>query len=142
MARKFLEDVAISDVAFSASAPSLNKLFSECCLALEETMADLKTLRSAKAKSITIEAPLLEKLLYSFLSELVFLKDSERLLFKSAKAAVSETKNGWKLKAKLRGEKINRRKHVLRNDVKAVTMHLFKIAKTKKSWKATVVLDI
>ncbi|MFA4906904.1 MAG: archease [archaeon] len=142
MAHKFLEDVAISDIAFSTSAPSLNKLFSECAFALEETMADLKTLRSAKAKSITIEADLPEKLLYSFLSELVFLKDSKGLLFKSAKCRVSESKKGWKLRAQLRGEKINRRRHVLRNDVKAVTMHLFKITKTKRGWKATAVLDI
>ena len=45
----------------------------------------------------------------------------------------------------MRGEEIDRERHALRNDVKAVTMHMFGVKKARGKggrWEATVVLDI
>jgi len=46
------------------------------------------------------------------------------------------------LKAKAKGEPIDRERHGLRNDVKAVTMHMFGVKHEGARWRATVVLDI
>ena len=40
------------------------------------------------------------------------------------------------------GEVIDRERHELLVDVKAVTMHHFKVEETAEGWTATVVLDI
>jgi len=42
----------------------------------------------------------------------------------------------------LEGEAIEPQKHRLIVDVKAVTMHLFRVTKTTQGWEAVVVLDI
>ena len=47
-----------------------------------------------------------------------------------------------KLIAILEGDTINPEKQQLENDIKAVTMHMFKVKKEKNNWKATVVVDI
>lgn len=142
MPYKFLEDVAIADIAFSARAGTLGKLFSECAMALEECMVDRDTLRQKKQKTIKISAGNPDKLLFDFLSELVFIKDSKRMLFKKFSCKVSEKGDDYLLHAKCFGEKIVPKRMLLRNDVKAVTRHMFKIQKAKRGWKALVVLDI
>ncbi len=40
------------------------------------------------------------------------------------------------------GEKIDSGKHDLVVDVKAVTLHRFRVEKTQRGWEAVVILDI
>ena len=77
-------------------------------------------------------------LLYNFLSELVFIKDSGQLIFSKVKVLIKK----GKLKAVLFGDKINPGKQELRNDIKAITLHMFNLEKTKNNFKARVVVDI
>jgi SHS2 domain-containing protein len=44
--------------------------------------------------------------------------------------------------AEARGEEIDRQKHELSVDVKAVTLYRFGVVETEGGWKATVVLDL
>jgi SHS2 domain-containing protein len=48
----------------------------------------------------------------------------------------------FELKAKCKGEKINREKHETRTAVKSCTYHQMKIEKVKNEWKAQAILDI
>jgi SHS2 domain-containing protein len=50
--------------------------------------------------------------------------------------------NSLRLTADARGETINPDKHDLIVDVKAVTLHRFKVERTARGWEALVVLDI
>ena len=52
------------------------------------------------------------------------------------------TGRGFRLTCEMDGEAIDRERHALRNDVKAVTMHMFGVKKAGPRWVATVVLDI
>lgn len=54
----------------------------------------------------------------------------------------SNQDNGLRLTADARGEMLNPDKHDLIVDVKAVTLHRFKVARTAGGWEALVVLDI
>ena len=80
-------------------------------------------------------------MLYDFLSEILFLKDSKYTVFKKVKVSITQN-NKYQLKAVLEGDTINPEKQQLENDIKAVTMHMFKIEKIKSGYKATVVVDI
>ena len=53
-------------------------------------------------------------------------------------------REGHALDCVMLGEEIDRERHALRNDVKAVTMHMFGVKKKGRRgwWEATVVLDI
>lgn len=138
---RFLEDVAIADIAFEAYGKDFNKLFENAAFAIFELSANLKTIDAKKKLEFELKNEKIENLLYDFLSEILFLKDSKYMVFKNVKVEIKENKH-FELKAILEGDTINPQKQQLENDIKAVTMHMFEIKKEKKGYKATVVVDI
>jgi SHS2 domain-containing protein len=137
---KFLPDVALADIAFEAESNTVDGLFETCAIAITEIMVDPKTIRPTTERKITLESESLDRLLYDFMTELIVIKDVDSLLFGIFDVGVSE--KGTSLTAVARGEAIDRDRHRLRNDVKAVTMHLFGVRHQGRTWKTTVVLDI
>ena len=140
MTFKYLPDVALADIAFQAESGSVEGLFQSCALAVTDIMVDPKTLGNRMERRFRVQSPDLDRLLYDFLTELIVVKDVDSLLFGEfdIKIDLSETS----LSAVAKGEPIDRERHRLRNDVKAVTMHLFGVEREGDRWRATVVLDI
>ena len=139
---KILEDVAIADIAIEAYGKNLNELFENTALAIFEESADLKKVDNKENKIIKIKANNVEDLLFDFLSEILFLKDKDSFLFKKSVVKMKDTNGKFSLDSELFGEKIDREKHELRNDIKAITLHMFKVEKTKQGYKAVVVIDV
>ena len=139
-AHKFLDHTA--DVLFQAEAPTLNELFEQCALALQETQVDYKKVKPVKAIKITGKNKKLEYLLFDFLDDLLFYKDSKQLVFNRFEVEIEEKKEVYLLSCKAYGQKLDVKKHDPRVDVKAITMHLFEIKKVKSGWKAQVLVDI
>jgi SHS2 domain-containing protein len=83
-----------------------------------------------------------EHLLYDFLSEIIFIKDTKGFLASKIKATVKKTGDSFSLTSVLMGENIDRKRHDLRNDLKAITMHMFEIKQEGRKWKARIVVDI
>ena len=141
---KFLEDVAIADIAYEAYGKNLNELFENAALAIFELSANLKTVEAKKKLEIKLENEKIENLLYDFLSEILFLKDSKYMVFRNVKVKINEDKkkNDFKLISALEGDKINSKKQKLENDIKAITMHMFELNKVKNGYQARIVVDI
>jgi len=139
MPYKFLEDVTYADVAFEARGKTLSELFRESALALFESMANTKTVKPAIKKEITLNADTIERLLFEFLEDIIVMKDTDTMVFHDLNVAVDEAKKS--VHATIQGDKINQKTQELHQDVKAVTMHYFKVEK-QKEWIARVVLDI
>lgn len=137
---RFLPDVALADIAFEASSASASGLFRAAAEAMTEVMVDRRTLRPRVTRRLRLQAEDIDRLLYDFLTELIVLKDVDLLLFKEFAVHVDEERHA--LDAKVAGEVIDRKRHGLKNDVKAVTMHMFGVRREGGGWKATVVLDI
>lgn len=138
---RFLEDVAIADIAYEAYGKDLNELFENAALAIFELSADIETIDAKEKIEFELENEKIDNLLYDFLSEILFFKDSKYMVFKYVHVTINEGKKN-KLKAILEGDKINPEVQHLENDIKAVTMHMFEVKKEKNQWKATVVVDI
>ena len=141
MKYKFIPELATADVAFEAYGKTVEELFVNAALAVSETMVKLDTVNPKIEKKLTFENEKLEQLLFDFLEEIVFIKDADYMLFSEFEVKI-EKNNKYKLTVTLRGEEINPEKHVLGNDVKAITMHQFKVEQTKDGWKATVIVDV
>jgi SHS2 domain-containing protein len=137
---RYLPEVALADVAFEAESSTVDGLFEECARAITDVMVDPKSLRTTTERKFAVESEDLDRLLYDFMTELIVVKDVDSLLFREFEVSVSP--GGRSLRATARGEPIDRGRHRLRNDVKAVTMHLFGIKPSDGGWKTTVVLDI
>lgn len=140
MGHRFLPDVALADIAFEATSSSVSGLFESCAVAVTDIMVDPRTVRTKVVRKFELRSESLDRLLYDFLTELIVVKDVDSLLFASYDVDVAP--DGKSLRAQAKGEPIDRKRHGLRNDVKAVTMHMFGVSHAGRTWKATVVLDI
>lgn len=139
---KFIEEIAIADIAFEVTAPTLDKLFEEAGMAASDIMVNPKTVKAKLKKTLKMSANTVENLLYDFLSELIYLKDTKGLLFCKYSVKVKQVKNEWTLSCSATGDKIDRKRHDLRNDLKAITMHMFVVEQRERDWYARVVVDI
>jgi SHS2 domain-containing protein len=137
---RFLEDVAIADAAFQAEAETLGELFDTCAQATFEVMADTKTIRARHKEEVELAAQSLEELLFDWLAELIYLKDTHSLLFGRFDVHILE-KNGYTLTASAWGEPADQKRHKVRVDVKAVTYHLLEVKQMDGKWTAKVILD-
>lgn len=139
MPYQFLEDVTRADCAFESSGKTLSELFTSSATAVLDTMANTKTIKPIKTFTITKQEKTVEKLLFEFLEEIIFLKDRDAVVFCDITAHVDEKK--LSVTAELRGDSINSELQELHQDIKAVTMHYYTVVK-EKTWKARVVLDL
>ncbi|MCF7916751.1 MAG: archease [Candidatus Omnitrophica bacterium] len=143
MGFRYLEEISTSDVAFSAWGKTKQELFLAAAEATLFLMLDNpEAVKEKESIDINLENDNLEMLLFDYLQELIFYKDAKQLLLKSTKPKIKETDQGFLLKSKLKGERLDPQRHHLNADIKAVTLHQFKIEKNKDNWKATVVLDV
>jgi SHS2 domain-containing protein len=132
-----LLDIATADMAFSAYGKDLNELFANAAKAITSIMFDGKVGNKVSRK-IKIEAKEDIVLLQKWLSELVYLHDSEKLLFSDFDIKT----DGKKLSATVYGEKYDPKRHKFIIDIKAVTFHKMSIEKLAKGYKCTVVVDV
>ena len=143
MPYRYLEDIATADVAFDAWGDSQTDMFQAAADATMNVMLDdLASIANDQKKTINLTNNNIEMLLYDFLNEFIFFKDAEQLLLRTGKINITRQNEKYTLIADLFGQRIDRKKHDLTVDIKAVTMHRFKIQQTNNQWRATVVLDI
>lgn len=127
-----------ADIMFECYGKNLNELFENSAIACTDVMVERKSVGKKIRKEIQLQNDKIDDLLFAFLEEIIYLKDAELLLFKDFKVSVRD----GKLKAVCFGEEIDRKRHALKLDVKAVTLHKFEIKKTANGWRAVFILDI
>jgi SHS2 domain-containing protein len=140
---RYLPDVATADVAFEAWADSLEELFRSAADALMNTMVDdLGAIAAREIRTLEAEDSQTDMLLLQLLQEIIFFKDAERLLLRVHAVEILPRAGGQRMRAEMRGEEIDTARHNLAVDVKAVTLHRFRVERTARGWEATVILDI
>jgi SHS2 domain-containing protein len=128
-----------ADLGLRIQAADLNTLFDEAAQALfNAVVEDLAMVRPER--EITVELPRddLEYLLFDWLKALLFHFDTEHLLF--GKFAVSIDDAG--LHGRAWGEPLDRARHKLEHEVKAITYHGLVVEQTDDGWLAEVIVDI
>jgi SHS2 domain-containing protein len=76
------------------------------------------------------------------LQELIYYKDAERLMLRVKRVRIDEESRPFTLEGTAQGEVLDPERHHPRVDVKAVTLHQFRLEKTDPGWEAQVILDI
>lgn len=143
MPYRYLEDIAIADAAFEAWGDTVEELFRAAADATLAVMVqEVASIVPAEERALYLESDALDLLLFELLQEIIFYKDAEELFLRITGLRVQERDGGYVLDATARGEKIDPARHELLVDVKAVTLHRFRVEKTPKGWEATVILDI
>jgi len=140
---QYLEDIGTADIAFEATGRDLSELFTSAAAATMNVMIDnLDAIEPRETRRIELKDDAIDMLLFDFLQELIYFKDAERLLLRVREIRIEEKEGAYSLKATTAGEPLDPARHQQRADVKAVTLHNFRVEKTKGGWKASVILDI
>jgi len=141
---RFLDDIALADSAFEARGDTPSELCTAAARAVIDTMVDPSTVRPAATTRLTHRDDSLSAVLFDWLSDLVYLKDAERLAFHDAACTVSADPSGtlWTLDGTVSGEAIDPSRHELRADVKAITKHRYDVRQDAQGWTAMVVMDL
>ena len=139
---RFLEDIALADVAFEAEGDSVEELFRGATQALLETLADPVTVGTSWTRQITKVDEDVASLLFEWLSEIVYWKDAAGVVFHEAPLALTCEDRKWMLTSTLVGAPVNRQIQELGDDVKGITKHLYEVKQHGEQWTARVVLDV
>jgi len=143
MPYQYLEDSATADIAFEANGSTLSELFAAAADAVTNVMIeDLRSIAFQEGRVYEDRSEAIDFLLFDFLQELIYYKDSEQLILRAASVNIGESEQQYRLFAVFKGEPLNLDKHEQRVDVKAVTLHQFNVEKKKDTWHAHVILDI
>ncbi|MEE9555115.1 MAG: archease [candidate division Zixibacteria bacterium] len=137
---RIIEELPSADFIFDAFGENLEELFSNCAKACFFAMTDSDGVEPSSDFHFEVEGETSDDLLYSFISELIFLKDSESIFLSEFDIEID--KAGKSLKAVVRGEKIDYNKHVIKTDVKAATYHDLHIRDDNGRFMVRMILDL
>ncbi len=128
-----------ADLGLRMRAADLDALFAEAALALFSTLVeDLATVLPSERMKIELNGSDREYLLFDWLKELLFRFEGEHWLFSRFVVRVRDdglTGEAW-------GEPLDRGRHLLSHEVKAITYHGLKVEQTPEGWLAEVIVDI
>ena len=139
---RFLEEIALADIAFEAEGESLEEVFRGATQALLESMANPATVSGGWEHAIERSDVDPSALLSDWLSEMVYWKDAAGVVFREAPLTLTREGDVWLLRARLIGAPVDWQIQELHADVKGVTKHLYELKQTGDCWKARVVLDV
>ncbi len=143
MPYEFLEDIATADIAFQAWGTDLEETFISAADATMNVMVEeLNAIEPRERRELRLENDELDLLLFNFLQELIYYKDAEKLMLRVNQARVQSEARPYVLEAIACGETLDPERHHPRVDVKAVTLHHFRLEKTDRGWETLVILDI
>jgi len=127
-----------ADVGIVAYGADINQAFANAAKALFSLITELDDVEEILHRDTELVAPDQENLLVEWLNELIYLFDTENIVFKR----FDITKlNNTQLKARSYGEKVDSSKHRLKTGVKAATYHMLKVDK-ENGCKVQVLFDI
>ncbi len=103
-------------------------------------MVDLDRVEPREARALAVSAPDLERLLVHWLVDLLFVTETEGLVFAAFEVEVDEAAGS--LRALAHGEPFDPERHDAGYDVKAVTYHDLEVVREASGWRARVILDV
>lgn len=128
-----------ADLGLRVQAPDLDTLFAEAACALfSAVVEDLGTVEPRQKLEVNLSGDDRSYLLFDWLNELLYRFDTEHWLFGRFEVHIEENE----LKGTAWGEPLDRNRHALAHEVKAITYHGLRVEQTSKGWLAEVIVDI
>ncbi len=128
-----------ADLGLRVRAADLNTLFAEAGLALfAAILEDPGTVVASQPREVRLAGDDREYLLFDWLKTLLYHFDAEHLLLGRFEVRVQD--DG--LTGTAGGEPLDRARHELAHEVKAITYHGLRLEQTADGWLAEVIVDI
>jgi SHS2 domain-containing protein len=126
-----------ADILVRVNASSVEELFSESVSALMNVLygSDRK---NKTTKEISLSSENIDNLLVEFLSEILFLSETERFVVSSCSVSVL----GLSLHAQLTGEKFSQERHGMGTEVKGISYSGASVQKIAGGYQVDILLDV
>lgn len=130
-----------ADVGLRVRGADLNDLFRTAAEGVfDYIVINRAEVRAEKHESVSLDADSTEELLAAWLNELIFRCETKHRLFSRFDVRVADDGRG--LQAEIASEPIDRDRHILDHEVKAVTHHGLTLQRAGSGWLAELILDI
>ena len=153
MSWRFLDHTA--DVAVEIAAPGPRRLFAQALAAFTDTVTVLDRVEPREERRLRVAVPAgrtaLEDLMVEWLGELLYLFETEGLLFREAEVDLPDldrrppgaASREAVLTATARGEPYDPERHPIKVLVKGITYHQLEVRGAPgEGWRARVIFDI
>ncbi|QEE14719.1 archease [Promethearchaeum syntrophicum] len=133
-----------ADVWVHAWGKTFEEAIENCVYSLMETMFEGSIIESKITRDIVIEEETKGSLLVAFLSEFLYIFDTDYLIFNHVKIDPIITNSAGKIElhAKCQGEVFDQLKHIPDIEVKAITYSYLEINEEKNRTEIKIVYDI
>ena len=130
------------DVGIVVTALDRNRLYARAAVGLFWVLTDVEAVRDREAVDVSVEAADPESLMVRWLSELNVLHATQNVLFRRFDVDIRDTADGLHLDASAYGEPIDRDRHTVFTEIKAVTFHGMNVEDTGTGWRVQVIFDM
>ena len=128
-----------ADIGIQVFGADLTELFENAARGMFEIMTDIDTLKGKTHQAVDIEGDDWPDLMVNWLRELLYLWTGGVMLVKCADIqSISE----YKLSAKVTVDPYDPERHVIKEEIKAVTYHQIDVHKGSTSWKSKIIFDV
>jgi SHS2 domain-containing protein len=134
-----------ADLGLRIKAATLDELLVEAARGLLAMhVANPATIKPVQDRTISLAASDPSYLLFDWLSELLYIFETEKLLLCEFEVQCGGEVKGSELRltATCRGELMDNERHEMDHEVKAITYHGLKVEQTPQGWFAEVIVDI
>lgn len=131
-----------ADIGIRGFGGTIEEAFEEAAKAMTDVIVDVRTV--GKEKKEVIEATGTDEgaLFVAFLNQLLYIKDTKKLIFSTFIVKIEKQNGKLALKAKAAGTVLDSKKHNYKVDVKAATYSELKVAKQGARWVVQCIVDV
>jgi SHS2 domain-containing protein len=127
------------DAGIFVRASDLEEPFARAAWGMFYLITDINAVRPVDVEYVEVEATDLSALMLHWLSELNYRHVTEHRLFGQFEVIQTDEES---LVAVVRGEKLDRARHEMFTEIKAVTFHAMRIQCTDRGWEAQIIFDL
>lgn len=128
-----------ADVGLRAYGKTEEETYANAALGLMSLLCNLEGIQPLEEFEVRAEGPDAVELMVRWLHELLFLFDVEKRVFSEVRVVEHDETS---LRAILKGERFDPKRHEPGEEIKAVTYHGAKFERTGEGWVAEVLFDI
>ncbi len=129
-----------ADIFIQAYGKTLAEVFENAAVGMFDIIFPTSKVGSIGEFQVKLESSDLEQLLVDFLSELLYIYETQNVLFSSFKVDLDDKK--FRLSAQAYGEKIDPAKHEIVDEIKAVTYHMLEFGQANDVYFVKVLFDV
>jgi SHS2 domain-containing protein len=129
-----------ADILIKATGSNLAETFENAAVGMFDQIYPTSDVQPIGEFQIDLQNEDIEQLLVEWLSELLYIHETQKVVFSKFKVNLDTQNNN--LVSQAYGEKLDPAKHVITNEIKAVTYHMLEIGREDETYFVKVLFDI